>query len=199
MFCIHLLAYANQDHNQASCDFSSVPQANRVCAVDVANFGPCTIDNGFGYNMSSPCIFLKLNKVHIIVKMNSIRINKIFQFVTNKSPRSTTGYQSVMTIFTIYQRICQLISNITLAPYRENSVSKYGFRVPARTRLIWRQSDRLHFIRSADFPATSIRTQIKPVTWVRSLLCNFAGQCVSIWCFLDLMDLVVVENINIFL
>lgn len=60
---IHLLAYASQDRNQATCDFNMIPQANKVCAVDVANFGPCTTNNGFGYNKTSPCIFLKLNKV----------------------------------------------------------------------------------------------------------------------------------------
>lgn len=54
-----------QKNNQAACDFASPRQANRVCAVNVDNFGPCTSNEGFGYNKSSPCIFLKLNKVWI--------------------------------------------------------------------------------------------------------------------------------------
>lgn len=51
--------------NQMQCDFDSPRVAEKVCAVDVSNLGDCTLENGFGYNKSSPCIFLKLNRVSI--------------------------------------------------------------------------------------------------------------------------------------
>ncbi len=50
--------------NQVPCDFDTTPGVGKVCAVNIEqNFGPCSESNGFGYNKSSPCIYLKLNKV----------------------------------------------------------------------------------------------------------------------------------------
>lgn len=50
--------------NKVHCSFDNGPAVGQVCAVDMEqNFGPCSEANGFGYNKSSPCIYLKLNKV----------------------------------------------------------------------------------------------------------------------------------------
>lgn len=49
--------------NQQVCDFDQPPQNGKVCEVNVKNFQPCTMDMGYGFNRSSPCIFIKLNKV----------------------------------------------------------------------------------------------------------------------------------------
>lgn len=35
----------------------------KVCHVDYNDFGPCTLQNKFGYDSSSPCVFLKLNRI----------------------------------------------------------------------------------------------------------------------------------------
>lgn len=51
--------------NQQICDFDKPPAPGKVCAVDVGNFGPCSPQNGYSYNKSSPCIFVKLNKVSL--------------------------------------------------------------------------------------------------------------------------------------
>ncbi|XP_041988735.1 sodium/potassium-transporting ATPase subunit beta-2-like isoform X1 [Aricia agestis] len=49
--------------NIHNCDFKLPPPAGKVCDVDVNAWGPCTEENGFAYHMSTPCIFLKLNKI----------------------------------------------------------------------------------------------------------------------------------------
>lgn len=50
--------------NQVICDFTNPPAQGNVCAVDVARLGPCNIEEGYGYNKSAPCIFIKLNRIY---------------------------------------------------------------------------------------------------------------------------------------
>ncbi|PSN30527.1 Sodium/potassium-transporting ATPase subunit beta-2 [Blattella germanica] len=50
--------------NQQQCDFDRNPDYGKVCAVDPKQFEPCTSEMGYGYNRSSPCIFIKLNKIY---------------------------------------------------------------------------------------------------------------------------------------
>lgn len=55
---------SNTNHSQSvACSFDKGPKEGSHCSVDVDNFGPCTMKNGYGYNKSAPCIFLKLNKI----------------------------------------------------------------------------------------------------------------------------------------
>ncbi|GAB0093311.1 Sodium/potassium-transporting ATPase subunit beta [Sergentomyia squamirostris] len=49
--------------NQEICDFGTPPKAGRVCAVEVSTWGDCTSANGYGFNKSAPCIFIKLNRI----------------------------------------------------------------------------------------------------------------------------------------
>jgi sodium/potassium-transporting ATPase subunit beta len=51
--------------NQQVCDFDRPPENGKVCEVNVKKFQPCTTEMGYGFNRSSPCIFIKLNKVRI--------------------------------------------------------------------------------------------------------------------------------------
>lgn len=50
--------------NIHNCDFKLPPPAGKVCDVDVSLCSPCVEDNGFAYHKSTPCIFLKLNKIY---------------------------------------------------------------------------------------------------------------------------------------
>ncbi|KDR15243.1 Sodium/potassium-transporting ATPase subunit beta-2 [Zootermopsis nevadensis] len=50
--------------NQQVCDFDRPPQEGMVCEVNVKKFQPCTREMGYGFNRSSPCIFIKLNKIY---------------------------------------------------------------------------------------------------------------------------------------
>jgi len=50
--------------NQVICDFNTPPPAGNVCAVDVSKLGPCTAEQGYSYNKSAPCIFIKLNRIY---------------------------------------------------------------------------------------------------------------------------------------
>lgn len=50
--------------NQVICDSTNPPAPGNVCAVDVTKLGPCNIEEGYGYNKSAPCIFIKLNRIY---------------------------------------------------------------------------------------------------------------------------------------
>lgn len=47
-----------------NCGFDKMPGQGEICAVDVSNFSDCSPQMGYSYNRSSPCVFLKLNKVY---------------------------------------------------------------------------------------------------------------------------------------
>nr|CAD7588162.1 unnamed protein product [Timema genevievae] len=49
--------------NQKYCDYNTTLQAGQTCAVPVNNWGPCSNKAGYSYNRSSPCIFIKLNRI----------------------------------------------------------------------------------------------------------------------------------------
>ncbi|XP_075212360.1 sodium/potassium-transporting ATPase subunit beta-2-like [Lycorma delicatula] len=53
-------------HNQMICDYNIPPQPGKVCAVDInsASWGPCIHKANYSYSRSSPCIFLKLNRIY---------------------------------------------------------------------------------------------------------------------------------------
>ncbi|KAF5306354.1 hypothetical protein FQR65_LT07378 [Abscondita terminalis] len=44
------------------CDFDQPPRDGLACPVKTNDFGPCSPPN-YSYNTSSPCVFLKLNKI----------------------------------------------------------------------------------------------------------------------------------------
>lgn len=57
----------DKEKNRVECDFNNYPNEGKVCRVSVSSkFGKCTKDNKYGYPQSSPCVFLKLNKVRAI-------------------------------------------------------------------------------------------------------------------------------------
>lgn len=55
--------YKESEGMSVSCDFDKRPRPGEVCKVDINNFGPCSQNVDYGYNSSSPCVFLKLNRV----------------------------------------------------------------------------------------------------------------------------------------
>lgn len=56
-------ATVNGGTNHVHCDFDQLPKYGQVCIQDVTTWGDCSKIKGYSYNSSSPCIFLKLNKV----------------------------------------------------------------------------------------------------------------------------------------
>lgn len=57
--------YMNHEgNNQVPCDFDTKLNPGQVCEVNVKQFTPCTSEQGYSYNKSAPCIFVKLNKIY---------------------------------------------------------------------------------------------------------------------------------------
>lgn len=50
--------------NIVNCDFERPPPPGMFCDVDIRTFEPCSEENHFSYHRSSPCIFLKLDKLY---------------------------------------------------------------------------------------------------------------------------------------
>ncbi|KAK9510374.1 hypothetical protein O3M35_005174 [Rhynocoris fuscipes] len=48
------------------CDYDTPPTEGKVCNVDVNSeaWGKCTKNKNYGYSSSSPCVFLKLNRIY---------------------------------------------------------------------------------------------------------------------------------------
>ena len=54
---------SNGGQNQKHCDFDSYPRDDQVCALDISQLKDCSSSNGYGFNKSAPCVFLKLNRI----------------------------------------------------------------------------------------------------------------------------------------
>ncbi|XP_014102717.1 sodium/potassium-transporting ATPase subunit beta-2 isoform X1 [Bactrocera oleae] len=50
--------------NIYNCDYNQPPPKGQVCDVDIKTWNPCTKENNYSYHKSSPCVFLKLNKIY---------------------------------------------------------------------------------------------------------------------------------------
>lgn len=49
-----------------------------MCAVDVDNWDPCTSENNFDFVNSRPCVFIKLNKVGLLLNLILRNVITIF-------------------------------------------------------------------------------------------------------------------------
>lgn len=107
------LAYTNKTlmvgggRNQVPCNFTSAAPFGQVCAVNIEkSFGHCSESNGFGYNKSAPCIFLKLNKVRSRVSYFLMDFEQL-DFIRLLF-RYTIGNRNTMIILMNYQKKCQM-------------------------------------------------------------------------------------------
>ncbi|XP_053692021.1 sodium/potassium-transporting ATPase subunit beta-1 [Sabethes cyaneus] len=50
--------------NHIKCEHGKELPPQSVCTVDTVKFGPCNRANKYGYNISQPCVFLKLNRIY---------------------------------------------------------------------------------------------------------------------------------------
>lgn len=49
-----------------------------MCIVDVDDWDPCTSENDFDFVNSRPCVFIKLNKVGVLLNLILRNVIKIF-------------------------------------------------------------------------------------------------------------------------
>jgi sodium/potassium-transporting ATPase subunit beta len=54
---------SGRGQNIYNCDYGQEPPRGQVCDVDIKAWAPCVQENHYNYHKSSPCIFLKLNKI----------------------------------------------------------------------------------------------------------------------------------------
>jgi sodium/potassium-transporting ATPase subunit beta len=68
---------SSRGENQVICDYESIPKPNQVCFQEIKNLSPCTSAEGYGYERSTPCIFVKLNRV----RLPSVYENHHFKYI----------------------------------------------------------------------------------------------------------------------
>ena len=55
---------SGRGQNIFNCKYTSPPPPGKVCDVNIKDFKKCTQENNYSYHKSSPCVFLKLNKIY---------------------------------------------------------------------------------------------------------------------------------------
>lgn len=55
---------AGAGQNIFNCNYKNLPPPGKVCDVDIRGWDPCIEENHFSFHKSSPCIFLKLNRIY---------------------------------------------------------------------------------------------------------------------------------------
>lgn len=50
--------------NIYNCKYNSPPPPGKVCDVNIKDFKKCTQENNYSYHKSSPCVFIKLNRIY---------------------------------------------------------------------------------------------------------------------------------------
>lgn len=50
-------------HNVVKCDYDISRKPGSVCIPEYKNWFPCTKENNFGFHKSSPCVFVRFNKI----------------------------------------------------------------------------------------------------------------------------------------
>ncbi|KAJ8680599.1 hypothetical protein QAD02_016386 [Eretmocerus hayati] len=50
--------------NTNTCDWEKGPDPGKVCTINVKVWNQCTYENKYGYYKSTPCVFIKLNKIY---------------------------------------------------------------------------------------------------------------------------------------
>lgn len=50
--------------NQQVCNFDKPPAPGKVCEMNVKELKECSQIQGYSYNRSSPCVFIKLNRIY---------------------------------------------------------------------------------------------------------------------------------------
>lgn len=50
--------------NIFDCKYNSPPPPGKVCNVNIKDFKKCTQENHYSYHKSSPCVFIKLNRIY---------------------------------------------------------------------------------------------------------------------------------------
>lgn len=49
------------------CDYDKMPDKNQTCAFEIKDWQNCTKEKNYGYETAAPCIFIKLNRVNILI------------------------------------------------------------------------------------------------------------------------------------
>lgn len=148
--------------NIYNCDYNQPPPKGQVCDVDIKTWSPCTKENNYSYHKSSPCIFLKLNKIYDWVPdfYNSSRD------LPAKMPDNLKTYIAGMEKTEPHKVVEAYLFLYAMIIIYIHSFSSTQSGCPARVRiqLIRRTLDRLTICPFAASPATSIRTRTPRAT-----------------------------------
>lgn len=154
--------------NIFNCKYNSPPPPGKVCDVNIKDFKKCTQENNYSYHKSSPCIFIKLNRIYGWVpdyfnNTNSLPMNMPRQL---KQKINETDPQEVQFWLLILQlnRMIILHLNWNIVSTRlvfrfKISWTPFGYHAKAKIRPMLRIWARLNIIHGKDSRATIFHTK----------------------------------------
>lgn len=146
--------------NIYNCDYNQPPPKGQVCDVDIKSWSPCTKENNYSYHKSSPCIFLKLNKIYDWIPEFYNSSQSLPQNMPDNLKTYIAGIEKVephkvgIAKLSVYAGFDNPLNFSHFF-----SLTRFGCRARVRIRPIRRISDRLTTCPFAASPATFIRTR----------------------------------------
>lgn len=68
---------SGRGQNIFNCKYNQPPPPGKVCDVNIKDFKKCTQENNYSYHKSSPCVFIKLNRIYGWVPQFYNRTNEL--------------------------------------------------------------------------------------------------------------------------
>lgn len=135
------------------CNYNTTPLDGIACNIDVRSFGPCVLENLYGYHRNAPCVFLTLkemfgwtpeyyNDTELLPQIMPRRLRQHIEKVAEKNKKMVW--------------ICLVFLKWMLKIKHFFSWTLYGCRVMAYYLLIRNTLDRSSIIPFKDFQAISI-------------------------------------------
>lgn len=172
------LGLPGRGQNIFGCKYNMPPPPGKVCDVNIKEFRKCTQENYYSYHKSSPCIFLKLNKIYGWVPEFYNRTENL----PAKMPRQliqTINQTDPMEVSTACD--CKCFARCLLINMRSTwfSWTPFGYPARARIQLMSKTLDQSSTIHAKAFRDTIIRTRTPKVIWVHWLPSISNSRCVS--------------------
>lgn len=157
--------------NIFNCKYNSPPPSGKVCDVNVKDFKKCTQENNYSYHKSSPCVFIKMNRIYGWMPTFYNRTEdlpermpkQLKHRIVNETDPTEVRNAIVFKAFD-FHKWSKYVLIIRLCIW--NSWTPYGYRAKVKIPLILKISDQLNITRVKASPVIISHMRIRRVIWV---------------------------------
>lgn len=155
--------------NIFNCKYNSPPPHGKVCDVNIKDFKKCTQENNYSYHKSSPCVFVKLNRIYGWIPQFYNDTNQLPERMPRQLKQKINATDAAEVSFAQSppnaERMCLAYHLLCIVFCRLSSWTRSGYRVKVRIRLTSRTSVQLSTIRAKDSQATISRMRTRKAIW----------------------------------